>query len=247
MSSFTIYPAIDLMNGTVVRLKQGDPKQKTIYSNEPDLVARKWVNLGATWLHIVNLDGAFEDQENKNLSAIKKILSIEKNDQIHFQVGGGLRSLDLIKKTLDVGVTRVILGTLAVEKLNQLEAAVKEFGDQKIVVGIDAREGMVRTHGWTVHQPTSALSLCLQMKELGIKTIIYTDIKRDGVGGGVNLEATSQLAQKTGLEVIASGGIYKESDIVAVKSAKLPGVIVGRALYEGSVDPQSIFKLQETD
>jgi phosphoribosylformimino-5-aminoimidazole carboxamide ribotide isomerase len=247
MSPFTIYPAIDLMDGKVVRLKQGDPKQKTIYSTDPGLVAKNWTNLGATWLHIVNLDGAFEEQENKNLSAIKKILAVDNNNQIHFQVGGGLRSLELIKKTLDVGVTRVILGTLAVENLDQLEAAVKEFGNQKIVVGIDAHEGMVRTHGWTVDQPISALSLCLQMKQLGIKTIIYTDINRDGVGGGVNLDATSQLAQKSGLEVIASGGIYSESDIMAVKSAKLPGVIVGRALYEGSVDPISIFKLQEIE
>jgi phosphoribosylformimino-5-aminoimidazole carboxamide ribotide isomerase len=245
MSSFTIYPAIDLMDGKVVRLKQGDPKQKTIYSTDPGLVAKKWICLGATWLHIVNLDGAFEDQENNNLAAVKNILSSTKNDQIKIQLGGGLRSLEMIEKTLVLGVSRVILGTIAVENINLLEIAIKEFGDQRIVVGIDAREGLVRTHGWTVNQSISALTLSLQIKQLGIKTIVYTDINRDGVGGGVNLDATVQLAQKSGLEVVASGGIHSERDIMAVKSAKLPGVIVGRALYEGSVDPQSIFNLQE--
>ncbi|MDO9087095.1 MAG: 1-(5-phosphoribosyl)-5-[(5-phosphoribosylamino)methylideneamino]imidazole-4-carboxamide isomerase [Anaerolineaceae bacterium] len=245
MSSFTIYPAIDLMNGNVVRLKQGDPKEKTIYSTDPELVARNWISQGATWLHIVNLDGAFKDQENNNLAAIKKILSLTKNDQIKIQLGGGLRSLEMIEKTLDLGVSRVILGTIAVENIDLLKIAIKEFGEQRIVVGIDAWEGMVRTHGWTINQTISALTLSLQIKQLGIKTIIYTDINRDGVGGGVNLDSTSQLAQKSGLEVIASGGIYSKSDIMAVKSAKLPGVIVGRALYEGSVDPQSIFNLQE--
>jgi len=199
----------------------------------------------ATWLHIVNLDGAFEDQENNNLAAVKNILSSTKNDQIKIQLGGGLRSLEMIEKTLVLGVSRVILGTIAVENINLLEIAIKEFGDQRIVVGIDAREGLIRTHGWTVNQSISALTLSLQIKQLGIKTIVYTDINRDGVGGGVNLDATFQLAQKSGLEVVASGGIHSERDIMAVKSAKLPGVIVGRALYEGSVDPQSIFNLQE--
>ncbi len=245
MRKFTIYPAIDLIGGNVVRLKQGDPSQKTVYSSEPEKMAKKWLDVGAKWLHIVNLDGAFDDEDNKNIKAIKRILFKTKDNFINIQMGGGLRSLEMIKKTLDLGIHRVILGTIAVEKLDMVEVAIKEFGPEKIIIGIDARDGVVRTHGWTVDQPLDVLTFSQNLRQIGVKTIIYTDISRDGVGGGVNLISTVELAQKSGLDVIASGGIYSNEDVCAVKKAGLSGVIIGRALYEQSIDPQTVFNLQE--
>lgn len=245
MSKFTIYPAIDLMGGNVVRLKQGDPSQKTVYSSEPEQMAKKWLDLGAKWLHVVNLDGAFDDEDNKNIKAIKRIILETKDNPINIQMGGGVRSLEMIKHTLDLGIHRVILGTIAVEKLDMVEFAIKEFGPEKIIIGIDARGGVVSTHGWTVDQPLDALTFALKLKRIGVQTIIYTDISRDGVGGGVNLNTTIELAQKSGLDVIASGGIYSNEDVSAVKTAGLSGVIIGRALYEESIDHQTVFNLQE--
>jgi len=245
MSTFTIYPAIDLMKGNVVRLKQGDPSQKTIYSSAPEEFALKWLSFGAGWLHIVNLDGALDGSNDKNFSAIKKILTTIKSDSIKIQMGGGLRSLEMIRKMIDLGVSRVILGTIIVENPELVETAIQEFGAQRIIAGIDARDGKVRTHGWTIGQSVDALSLSHTMKQIGIQTIIYTDISRDGVGGGVNLETTAALAKISGLDVIASGGIYSKADVLAVKHAGLAGVIIGRALYEGSIDPQTIFGVQE--
>ncbi|PKO06738.1 MAG: 1-(5-phosphoribosyl)-5-[(5-phosphoribosylamino)methylideneamino]imidazole-4-carboxamide isomerase [Chloroflexi bacterium HGW-Chloroflexi-3] len=245
MRKFTIYPAIDLMNGNVIRLKQGDPSQKTVYSSEPEQIAKKWLDVGAKWLHIVNLDGAFEDEDDKNIKAIKRILQQTKDNPINIQLGGGLRSLEMIKQTLDLGIHRVILGTIAVEKLDMVEIAIKEFGSEKIIIGIDARDGMVRTHGWTVEPSLGVIPFSLTLKQMGVQTIIYTDISRDGVGGGVNLNSSVELAQKSGLDVIASGGIYSNQDVFAVKTAGLSGVIIGRALYEQSIDPEIVFSLQE--
>ena len=245
MSKFTIFPAIDLMDGQVVRLKQGDPKQKTVYSTEPELMAAKWSELGAKWLHVVNLDAAFGKQDTLNLAAIEKILSVSKENPIFIQVGGGIRTLEKIKQNLGVGVSRVILGTVAVENPKLVETAVKEFGHERIIIGIDARDGLVRTHGWEVGQQINVFDFSLSLKQLGIKTIIYTDISRDGIGGGVNLSATVELIKKTGLNVIASGGIQSITDVVNVKQLGIPGVIIGRALYQGSLDPQAVFNLQE--
>lgn len=245
MRPFTIYPAIDLLNGNVVRLKQGDPLQKTIYSSNPEEIALIWSGFDARWLHIINLDGALDSTDDKNLFAVQKILATVKSDKIKIQVGGGLRSLEMIKKMIDLGVSRVILGTIIVENPAMVTSAINEFGAQRIVAGIDARDGKVRTHGWTVDQSVDALTLSLSMKQIGIETIIYTDISRDGVGGGVNLKSSINLAQKSGLDVIASGGIFTKEDILAVKEAGLPGVVVGRALYEKSIDPQTIFGMQE--
>ena len=245
MRKFTIYPAIDLMDGNVVRLKQGDAFQKTVYSSEPEQIAKKWLGLGAKWLHIVNLDGAFDDEDNKNIKAIKRILQETKDNPIKVQMGGGLRSLEMIKQTLDLGIRRVILGTFAVEKLDMVEIAIQEFGPEKIIIGIDARDGVVSTHGWTVDQPLDAITFSQNLRHIGVQTIIYTDISRDGVGGGVNLKSTVELAQKSGLDVIASGGIFSNEDVNAVKTAGLSGVIIGRALYEQSIDPLTVFALQE--
>ncbi|HSM24986.1 MAG TPA: 1-(5-phosphoribosyl)-5-[(5-phosphoribosylamino)methylideneamino]imidazole-4-carboxamide isomerase [Anaerolineaceae bacterium] len=245
MKPFTIYPAIDLLNGKVVRLQQGNPDQKTIYSSEPAVVAKRWIENGAEWIHLVNLDAAFEFDASKNWLAIEKIISLNKEKSIKIQLGGGIRSLNTIKHFLESGITRVILGTIAVENFDMVKEAIKTFGTERIVIGIDALDGFVRTHGWKMQQSLSALSLACNLKDEGINTIIYTDIKRDGMGTGVNLESTIDLAQKTGMEIIASGGIHSLDNVIAVRQAGISGVIVGKALYENNIEPKSLFSLQE--
>ena len=245
MTVFTIYPAIDLMNGDVVRLKKGNPDQKTIFSSDPLSVANQWLNLGAKWLHIVNLDAAFGNDDSNNIIAIKKIQNEFQNKSINIQIGGGIRSFDQINNYLDERITRIILGTKAIEDQLFVTEAIKKFGPSSIVIGIDARNGFVSTHGWKNDSSTTAISLVNELKIIGVKTIIYTDINRDGIGSGINLEATLSLAEQSGLEVIASGGVNSITDVESVKQAGLAGVIVGRALYDHKIDPDILFKIQE--
>ncbi|MBI4761813.1 MAG: 1-(5-phosphoribosyl)-5-[(5-phosphoribosylamino)methylideneamino]imidazole-4-carboxamide isomerase [Chloroflexota bacterium] len=234
-----VYPAIDLRGGKVVRLKQGDPARQTVYSSDPAETARRWLEAGARWLHVVNLDGAFGESEDANLSALEAILSLG----ACVQFGGGLRSLEAIARALDLGVSRVILGTLAVEDPALVAQALTRFGTEKIAVGIDARDGLVRTRGWQTDGGVPALDLALQMRTLGLRTVIFTDIRRDGLGGGLNLPATRELAQASGLDAIASGGVHTLEDVRAVKEAGLAGVIIGRALYDGTVELASALKV----
>jgi len=247
MNPFTIYPAIDLMDGQVIRLKQGDPTQKTIYSSEPELIARNWINAGANWLHVVDLDAAFGKQADLNQIAIKNILTLAKDNHTKIQLGGGIRSIEKIRQWLKVGVSRVVLGTIAVENPSLLKLAIQEFGGERILVGIDAHDGWVHTHGWEVPQEIDAVSLAKSIKQIGVKIIIFTDISRDGIGGGVNLKSTLELSQNSKLDIIASGGIYSLQDVQAVKQAGISGVIIGRALYDGSVDSEVVFNLQEKE
>jgi len=247
MNPFTIYPAINLMDGQVIRLKQGDPTQKTIYSSEPELIARNWINAGANWLHVVDLDAAFGKQADLNQIAIKNILTLAKDNRTKIQLGGGIRSIEKIRQWLKVGVSRVVLGTIAVENPSLLKLAIQEFGGERILVGIDARDGWVHTHGWEVPQEIDAVSLAKSIKQIGVKIIIFTDISRDGIGGGVNLKSTLELSQNSKLDIIASGGIYSLQDVQAVKQAGISGVIIGRALYDGSVDSEDVFHLQEKE
>mgnify|MGYP005842654611 FL=1 len=227
-----IYPAIDLRGGRVVRLKQGDPARLTTYSDDPVETARRWLEAGAAWLHVVNLDGAFGESEDVNLSALEAILRL--GAQVQF--GGGMRSLDAVARALDLGVSRAILGTMAVENPDQVAQALARFGAEKIAVGIDARDGLVRTRGWQASSGLPALDLALRIRTLGLRTVIFTDIRRDGLGGGLNLAATKELADASGLDVIASGGVHTLSDVRAVKEAGLAGVIIGRALYDGTIE-----------
>jgi len=234
--TFTIYPAIDLRAGKVVRLKEGDPGRMTSYSDDPAETARRWLNCGAGWLHVVNLDGAFGESDSANLQALKKILSVADEFNAVVQYGGGLRSLDAIETVLGLGVTRAILGTIAVENAGLVSAAVNRFSADHIAVGIDARDGLVRVRGWKDGSGISAADLALQMRTLGLRTVIFTDVSRDGLGGGLNIAATRQLAQTSGLDVIASGGVHTMDDVIAARNAGLSGAIIGRALYEGTVD-----------
>jgi phosphoribosylformimino-5-aminoimidazole carboxamide ribotide isomerase len=227
--SFTIYPAIDLRGGKVVRLKEGDPARMTSYSDDPAETARKWLDMGAQWLHVVNLDGAFGEGDNENRAALESILKLG----ARVQFGGGIRSVaDILK----LGVSRAILGTIAIEQPAIVTDALTRFGAEQIAVGIDARDGLVRTRGWKDNSGVSAIDLALQMRTVGLGTVIFTDVSRDGLGSGLNIPSTRELAERSGLDVIASGGVHTIEDVRAAKDAGLAGCIIGRALYDGTVD-----------
>lgn len=232
---FTIYPAIDLRKGSVVRLKRGDPEQQTTFGNNPQATAEKWVEAGAEWIHVVNLDGAFDEGGAANWQALPGLIGAGAK----VQFGGGLRTMKDIALAIGRGVSRVILGTAAVEDPDLIANLVRRFGSDKIAVGIDALNGQVRTHGWQSNAQLSPEILALQMRAAGIKRIIYTDIDRDGLLSGVNSESTGQLAQASGMRVIASGGVASLEDVrAAAEQAQygVDGVIIGRALYDGRIN-----------
>ncbi len=233
----TIYPAIDLRQGRCVRLRQGRPQEETVFGDDPLVVARRWADEGAEWLHVVNLDGAF-GQKSPNVRILGDIVAAV---DIPVQFGGGLRDITGIEEALSLGVQRIILGTVAVRHPALVACALERFGPQKVAVGIDAREGQVATNGWQNVSSVTALELALKMKELGLSRVVHTDIARDGMLCGVNVEASAELARRTGLMVIASGGISSLEDVRRVKEAHLEGVIIGQALYTGAVAlPQAI-------
>ena len=234
--SLIIYPAIDLRAGKVVRLKVGDPERMTVYSDDPAMMARHWLQVGSNWLHVVNLDGAFGESDDLNRLAIQGILQVTKVFNAQIQLGGGMRSLDSIAEALALGISRVVLGTIAVEDSGVLAEAIKRFDAKRIAIGIDARDGLVRVRGWKDDSGISANDMALKMRILGASTAIFTDVRRDGLGSGLNIEATRQLAEISGLDVIASGGAHTIEDVRAAREAKLAGVIIGRALYEGTID-----------
>ncbi|HHW67250.1 MAG: phosphoribosylformimino-5-aminoimidazole carboxamide ribotide isomerase [Epulopiscium sp.] len=227
-----IYPAIDIKGGKCVRLSQGRFDHVTVYSDNPVDMAKEWVKKGASFIHIVDLDGALSGEEaNKNV--IKEIV---KNMNVPVQTGGGIRSIDSIKDRLSLGVNRVIIGTAAVKNPDLVREAIKLFGSERIVVGIDAKDGRVAVEGWEELSDVSAVDLCLQMKKIGVKTIIYTDISKDGMLCGVNIEATKDLIDKTDMDIIASGGVAALSDLEKVSQIGAEGVIIGKALYQGTID-----------
>ena len=229
-----VYPAIDLRGGRVVRLTQGRPEAETVYGDDPAAVARQWVSEGAEWLHVVNLDGAFGSGAMQH-QALRAILT---SVAIPVQFGGGLRSVDDIAAAFDLGVARAILGTVAVTRPALVAEAVQRFGSERIVIGIDARDGQVATHGWQTSSTIPATTLGQQMRELGAMRAIYTDITRDGTLAGINVRATQTMAQATGLRIIASGGVASLTDVeaaCALEDSGVEGLIVGRALYAGHV------------
>ncbi|GAB4448622.1 MAG: 1-(5-phosphoribosyl)-5-[(5-phosphoribosylamino) methylideneamino]imidazole-4-carboxamide isomerase [Anaerolineales bacterium] len=236
-----VYPAIDLRGGRVVRLQQGDPARMTWYSDDPAGTARRWLEAGAEWLHVVNLEGAFGERDALNRQALEAILKCG----ARVQFGGGMRSLKAVARALDLGVSRVVLGTAAVENPDMVAQALTRFGAEKIAVGIDARDGRVRTRGWQTDGGVRPLDLALHLRALSLRTVIFTDIRRDGLGSGLNLAATREIADAGGLEVIASGGVHTLADVRAVKEAGLAGVIIGRALYEGALDLREALQLQD--
>jgi phosphoribosylformimino-5-aminoimidazole carboxamide ribotide isomerase len=236
---WTVYPAIDLRRGRVVRLMQGDPNQETKYADDPLRVARRWQEAGAEWLHVVNLDGAFDERGQENQVALERILTTG----LRVQFGGGVRDFTTFRRLLDIGVSRAVIGTAAVEEPALVEATLRAFGPERIAVAIDARKGRVRTHGWSLATSVPAMALARQSAAQGVRWLIFTDVSRDGMGSGLNLEAAVQIAQTTGLNVIASGGVASLEDVRRAYEARLSGVIIGRALYEGHVALEDALKI----
>ncbi len=240
-SGFIVFPAIDLRKGQVVRLKEGDPNRQTSYSSDPGGTARRWIEAGAGWLHVVNLDGAFGQPGSANDQAFEAILAEANRKGVRVQFGGGLRTLDAIEAVLKLGAARAIVGTLAIEQPQALAEALSRWGAERIGVSLDARDGRVQIHGWRSDTPVLASHLAKTLHNLGLRWLVFTDIARDGLQSGLNLQATLEVAQASGLQVIASGGISSLEDVRQAQSAGLAGAIVGRALYEGAIDPRQIF------
>lgn len=229
-----IYPAIDIIGGKCVRLVQGSYSDVTVFSDSPVEMAGKWQGLGAKYLHVVDLDGA-KSGKSENLSVIKEICSTL---TIPVQVGGGIRSIEAIENMLSNGVSRVIVGTSAVQDENMLKAALSQYVGN-IAIGIDAKDGMVAIHGWEQTSSLNAVEFAKKVESLGARTIIYTDISRDGMLSGPNLTAMTQMASSVRIDVIASGGVSSLKDIIDLKSTGVSGVIVGKALYTGNVELSS--------
>lgn len=227
-----LYPAIDMKNGRCVRLRQGEFKNITVYSENPEEIAALWQEKKATFLHLVDLDGALAGR-SVNEETIKKIVS---SVNIPVEIGGGIRSEEAVKNMLSLGVKRVIIGTKAVEEPEFLKDMVEKFGADAIAAGIDAKAGMVAIQGWEQVSTVTATELCLKMKEYGVKHIIYTDISRDGMLSGPNIPVTKKLTLETGLDIIASGGVSCMEDLQSLYDAGISGAIIGKALYENRVD-----------
>lgn len=228
-----IFPAIDLKDGQCVRLMQGDLERMTVYGKDPAAMAKRWEQEGAQWLHVVDLDGAFSKQP-RNKAAI---LAIVQSVSVPVQVGGGIRNLETIEDYLGLGVERVIIGTAALRQPELLEMACETY-PQRVALGIDARKGKVAVEGWKETSSTDAISLVEQFAGLPLAAIVYTDIHRDGMQTGVNIEATRRLLESTATPVIASGGVATMADLESLLPLiplGLLGVITGKALYTGTL------------
>lgn len=234
--SLTLYPAIDLKDGACVRLVQGDMNAARVYAPDPGLQATAFADAGFRWLHVVDLNGAVAG-EARNAPAVLAILRALEGRGIPVQLGGGIRTMDAIERWLEAGIARVILGTVAAKDPQLVRDACKRFPG-RIVVGIDARDGFVATEGWVQSTTMTARDLGLAFEDAGVEAIVFTDIARDGLLKGINLEATVALAQRLRTPVIASGGAASVADIEALASARadgIEGVILGRALYDGRI------------
>jgi phosphoribosylformimino-5-aminoimidazole carboxamide ribotide isomerase len=229
-----IYPAIDILGGKAVRLLQGRKDQATVYGDPLDM-AVKWIRKGSEWLHVVDLDGAFQGSP-QNFDVLKRMPAAVPNAKI--QVGGGIRSMAAIEMLLDAGIQRVILGTAAVQDQEFVKAALSAY-PHNVAIGIDARNGNVSIAGWTEDSSIRAVDLALRLQNLGARLVIYTDISKDGVLQGPNLEATKDMLENTELAVIASGGVSSIADVrhlAELDHWRLDGVIIGKALYEGRIE-----------
>jgi phosphoribosylformimino-5-aminoimidazole carboxamide ribotide isomerase len=238
-----IYSAIDIRGGKVVRLREGDPKKQTTFSDDPAKIARRWIDDGAEWLHVVNLDGAFND-ENDTVSILEAIARLG----VKVQFGGGLRSLEQMKRALDKGASRIVLGTVAIENPAMVTEALEKFGAEAICVGLDARDGKITTHGWTTVTDQTPLSLGRAMAERGVKHALFTNVNRDGGLTGSAVHETIALARSTDLQVIASGGVTRMTEIAELAhSGAVAGAIIGMALYQGEITLQeALLAAQET-
>ena len=227
-----LFPAIDIKNGQCVRLKQGSFQDILVYSESPLKIAKQWEASGASFIHIVDLDGALVGH-SVNDEVIKSIVAEVK---IPIQVGGGIRTIKDIENKLELGIERVIIGTKAVKDPAFIKDAVTTFGSKSIVIGIDAKDGMVAIEGWEKVSNYQAVNLAMEMKKYGVKTIVYTDISKDGMLQGPNISHTKEMVEATGLNIIASGGVSSLKDLEMLEEIKVYGAIVGKALYENRID-----------
>ncbi len=226
----TLLPAIDIMGGRVVRLRQGRREDVTVYGDDPAAFAARWRDEGASWLHIVDLDGAFEGSP-RNLDSVRRIVETA---GVPCELGGGMRDETAVAAALDAGVARVIIGSKAAGSLDFVAALVARFGGERIAVGIDARDGKVAIRGWTETSDIGALDLARQAAAAGARTIIYTDIATDGMLAGPNVPAMRAMCVATDASIIASGGVSAPADVAALREIpKISGAIVGKALYDG--------------
>lgn len=236
-----LFPAIDIKNGQCVRLRQGSFQDVLVYSDIPLKIAKQWEACGASFIHIVDLDGALVGH-SVNDEVIKGIVA-EVN--IPIQLGGGIRTIKDIENKLNLGIERVIIGTKAVKDPAFIKDAITTFGSRRIVIGIDAKDGMVAIEGWEKVSNYQAVNLAFEMKKLGVKTIVYTDISKDGMLQGPNIAHTKEMAEATGLDIIASGGVSSLKDLEMLNEINVYGAIMGKALYENKIDLKKAVNLFE--
>jgi phosphoribosylformimino-5-aminoimidazole carboxamide ribotide isomerase len=227
-----LFPAIDIKNGQCVRLRQGSFNDVLVYSNVPLKVAKEWEDSGASFIHVVDLDGALVGH-SVNEATIKEIVE---NVNIPIQLGGGIRSIKDIENKLNLGISRVIIGTKAASDPGFMKEAISIFGPEHIIAGIDAKDGIVAIEGWERLSNINAVSLALEMKEVGVEIIVYTDIAKDGMLQGPNIQYTSEMVEETGLKIIASGGVTSLKDLEKLSEINVYGAIIGKALYENHID-----------
>ena len=226
-----ILPAIDLFDHKAVRLYKGDYKQMTIYDDQPIRTARKFEAAGASWIHMVDLEGAKEGT-TPNMDVVQDVAL---NTSLHVEIGGGIRSMEIIERYLSAGVSRVILGTIAVTDPDFVDEAVERFGE-RIAVGADAKDGYIATHGWIEKSDKSLMDFCRDMQEKGVQTIICTDISKDGAMQGTNRDLYRTLQQKLDVNIVASGGVSSMEDVKALAKTGVYGAIIGKAYYTGAID-----------
>lgn len=232
-----IFPAIDLRGGQVVRLYQGDYDQETVYGSDPCAYARDFIDAGAQYLHVVDLDGA-RDGTTANFDSIA---AIAKQGGLYIEAGGGIRTEDRIRQYLDLGVGRCILGTVAVKDFAFTERMARTYGDQ-IAVGVDARDGYVAVNGWKEISREKGVDFCRRLRDAGVKTVIYTDISRDGAGQGTNLELYRELSEIEGLEITASGGVSSIEELRELERMGVRAAILGKALYSGRLNLRTVIE-----
>jgi len=233
-NSFTIFPAIDLRAGKIVRLAQGDPSRQTTYGDDPPQQAEQFKADGADWLHVINLSGAFNEDAQANLKALEGILKVG----LKVEFGGGIRDEETVRVPLEMGVERVFLGTATIKNPELVDWAIEQYGPACIAGDIGTRDGQVMVRGWQESTPMTVLEVGQRLRDQGVEWCVLTDVKRDGVGTGVDVSSAVGLQEKTGLQVVASGGVSTLEDIRRVKNTGLAGVIVGSALYEGKLSLQ---------
>ena len=226
-----IFPAIDLYEGKAVRLFKGDYAQMTVYSEHPEEIGKDFAACGATHAHLVDLEGA-KSGETPNLETV---IRIRESSGLFCEIGGGIRSMEVVKRYLDAGLDRVILGTAAVEDEKFLTAAVEKYGE-KIAVGADVRDGYIAVKGWTEKSSIGLMDFCRKMEKIGVKTLICTDISRDGAMRGTNREMYRELSEELGLQITASGGVSSLEDVESLRKMNLYGAIIGKAYYTGDID-----------